>query len=74
MSTHAYGGAAHYGVGTQAIPASHWLTDVLDLDRDLFFGLLTLFVGWAPVAHTSAVLHSYEADTILPPHHADGTP
>lgn len=68
MSTHAYGGGVHHGVRARAILASHWtwlgigvavafatpflLADLLDLNRDLFYGLYTavvlaLFLGWA---------------------------
>ncbi len=68
MSTHVYGGGVHHGVRARAILASHWtwlgigfavafatpflLADLLDLNRDLFYGLyagvvLALFLGWA---------------------------
>ena len=67
MSTHAYGGDVHHGVRARAILASHWtwlgigfavafatpflLADLLELNRDLYYGLyaavvLALFLGW----------------------------
>ena len=68
MSTHTFGHHAHPGVRLRALLSSHWtwlgiglavafvtpflLADLLDLNRDLFYGLyaaivLALFLGWA---------------------------
>ena len=68
MSTHAFGHDAHASVRLRAMLSSHWtwlgigfaaafatpflLADLLDLNRDLFYGLyaaivLALFLGWA---------------------------